>query len=277
MRIFCGVMLFWIAVQTGYGQRVYADATQISVTPPVLVTLASVENQGRAIDLPDTLNFSTLNVSVGALGIIYARQNLQFINNPKPSRFSPIITKIGRQGSLIDLLGRFKVQRTNGNINNLVEPDYSGSQLLNLLNLFGGGEVGTLVFLPNGDDFDGIRFEVTSFLSAAVSAHYYYAFYIASPTLSNHTIHLCEGASGTATISNFQPGYTYRLYTAQAGGTQVWNDITTNTITIPPDSEGSYWLEAREGNVYPSARVKITVTVHPLPGKPQVTLTDELN
>jgi len=272
MRIFCGVMLFWMVIQTSYAQRIYADKEQISTT-----LLASVSDRPWAIDLSDTTNHSTLRVTLGALGLIYSRQNLQFVDNPKPNRYSPIIVKIGSNSSLVTLLGGFVLQRTNGGINNTVVPAYSDSQLLNLLNLFGGSQIGSFIFLPNGNDFDGIRFEVNSLLNLALTAHYYYAFYIASPTLSNHAIHLCEGAGGTATISNFQPGYTYRLYTAQTGGTQVWNDITTNTITIPPDSEGSYWLEAREGNVYPSARVKITVTVHPLPGKPQVTLTDELN
>src|SRR5690606_15873579 len=138
----------------------------------------------NATDLPDTTNFSALNVTLGVVGLIYARQNLQFVNNPKPTRYSPIMAKIGSNSSLLSLLGGFAVQRTKGGINSTVAPGYSGSELLNLLNLFGGGQIGTLVFLPDGKDFDGIRFEVNSLLGAALTARYYYAFFIAVPLLS---------------------------------------------------------------------------------------------
>ncbi|NGM62088.1 hypothetical protein G5B30_09195 [Sphingobacterium sp. SGG-5] len=273
LQIFCGLLSLWPTVQVCLGQRIYADTQKSDAT----FLLASVSNPAEAVDLPDTTNFSTLNVTLGALGLIYARQNLQFIDNPKPTRYSPIIAKIGSNSSLLTLLGGFAVQRTKGGINSTVAPGYSGSELLNLLNLFGSGQIGTLVFLPDGNDFDGIRFEVNSLLNLALTANYYYAFYIAMPILSESNLTVCEGANRAVTISNFQPGYTYQLYTTQLGGTQVGSDITTNTFIIQDNWNGSYWLEAREGNIYPSGRTPLTITMLPRPGKPHLTIRNVIN
>lgn len=254
-------------VQEGYGQRVYADKEQNDAT----FLLASVTNSNRSVDLPDTTNYSTLNVTLGALGLIYARQNLQFVDNPKPNKHSPVIVKIGSNKSLLTLLGGFALQRTNGGFNSTILPSYSDTQLLNLLNLFGGGQIGTFIFPPNGNDFDGVRFETNSLLNLALTANNYYAFYIIPPTISTSSLTLCQGSTGTITISNFQSGYTYRLYDSQIGGTQKGIDITTNAITIPPTLDAAtYYLEAREGNTYPSARTAITIARTSLPTTPIV-------
>ncbi|SFS61632.1 hypothetical protein [Sphingobacterium wenxiniae] len=250
-------------VQVGYGQRIYADAQQPSNT-----ALASVSGAGNAVDLPDTTNYSTLNVTLGIGGLIHAQQNLQFVNNPKPSIYSPVVAKIGSNSSLLTLLGGFVIQRTNGGINSLVAPSYSVSELLNLLQLLGGNTTGNVVFPPTGNSFDGIRFEVNSLLGIGITARYYYAFYIVPPTVSESDITLCQGATQSITISNFQTytPYTYRFYNSRIGGVQIDMDVTTSTFTIPANWEGSYWLEAREHNAYPSARTEIKIIRNKISG-----------
>ena len=257
-------------IHQGYGQRVYADAQQNSHT----ALLASVTNPSYPID-NDTLNHSTLTVAVGLVGLVSAQQNLQFVNAAKPTPNSPLIIKFSTPGSLLDLLGGFSAQRTNNNT--FVPPAYGGAGLLNLLNLFGGGNIATLVIPPTGVQFDGIRLTINTTLGLGRQANYYYAFYITPPQLSHSVISICEGEASAITITNFQSGYTYRLYDAQTGGNQI---IATNTDTAPISSSlgvGDYWLEARENVFYPSARVMVTVTVHSKPGTPHTNIIDILH
>ena len=103
-QICCGLLSFWLTIQLCLGQRIYADDQESYTT-----LLASVSTAKNATDLPDTTNFSALNVTLGVVGLIYARQNLQFVNNPKPTRYSPIMAKIGSNSSLLSLLGGFAV------------------------------------------------------------------------------------------------------------------------------------------------------------------------
>lgn len=253
--LFVFFILFLGASKEGYGQRVYANLQQSS--PGVL--LSSVTNQNYAIDLPDTSNYSTLNVALGLLGLVTAHQNLQFSTDRSPSKSSPIMIKIGTQSSILDLLGGISIQRTYGGRTSLVPPNYSSSQLLNLLNLFGGSKTGIVVVPQDGTIYDGVRLEVNTLLGVALTAYNYYAFYIAPPKLSSETLTFCEGESSSIAISNYQDDYTYRLYDVESGGTSI-NSTTTNTISFSSTDEGVFWLEAREGDLYPSARVKITIT-----------------
>lgn len=258
------------AVRQGYGQRVYADAQESSPTLSLLVTLSEVANPSRAVD-SDTLNYSTLSVTLGALGAIVANQNLRYINNPKPTIHTPVMVKFGSTSSLLNLLGGFSVQRTNGGRTSVIAPAYSGSQLLNLLNLFGSSQTGIAIIPPNGQPFDGVRLEVNTTLGGLLTGFYYYAFYITPPQTSQSTLTLCGNSTGTLTITNFQPGYTYRLYDQQIGGMEVGQATTSSTLTIPGSlAAGTYWLEARESDTYPSARTAITVAVNP---PPEITLS----
>ncbi|SKB79184.1 hypothetical protein SAMN05660226_03174 [Parapedobacter luteus] len=269
-------ILLFGAVKAGYGQRVYADAQQSSPTQSLIVTLSQVSNPARAVD-SDTSNFSTLSVTLGALGAITANQNLQYVARPKPTPATPIIIKFGSTASLLNLLGGFAVQRTNGGRNSVVQPSYSGAQLLNLLNLFGGSQVGTAIIPPNNMAFDGVRLEINTTLGGLLQAFYYFAFYITPPRPSVSELRICTGDSATLAISNFQPGYTYRLYTSQTGSGEVPGaTTTTNLLTLSSNiGTGNYWLEARESDLYPSARVQLAVTVVPRPAAPNISLNPD--
>lgn len=260
-------------VKMGYGQRVYADAQQNTATP----LLASVSNAGNATlnNNSDTSLYSTLNVTLGLVGLVSAQQNLQFVNVVKPTANTPVIVKFGTPGSILELLGGFSVQRTNNNNNTLVAPSYGGVGLLELLNLFGGGSVAMLKIPPTGAVFDGVRLTVNTTLGVARTSSYYYAFYITPPQLTNNEVFRCEEETGEAIINNFQAGYTYRLYTTETGGTEIPEAATTTAaLTLPSNLEGTYWLEARENDIYPSARTEINITVVPQPGHPQLSISD---
>ncbi len=255
-------------VKEGYGQRIYADVQQSSAA----TLLSGVTNQGRPIDA-DTANYSTLSVTLGILGAITAHQNLQFVNVPKPVSNSPVIIKFGSTSSLVNLLGGIAVQRTNGGRTAVVSPNYSGTQLLNLLNLLGGPQIATAIIPPNGLAYDGVRLEVNTSLGGLLTADYYYAFYITPPQPQNDEIVRCDGLPGHIIISNFyvERGipYTYRLFSTETGDIEVATATNSNTLTIPANlSAGTYWLEARENDLYASARVKITVSVQPKPLAP---------
>jgi hypothetical protein len=105
------------------------------------------------------------------------------------------------------------------------------------------------------------------FFGLANSIRIYYAFYIKSPTANNLTT--CSGQSASLLITNFQSGYTYKLYegAAQVGTTTTANmplPVITTTTTVVKN----YSLEAIEANVYPSGRTAVQVTIQPRPTVP---------
>lgn len=191
---------------------------------------------------------------------------------PKPNVQSPVIIKFSTPGALLDLLAGFSAQRTQDNV--LVSPSYGGTQLLELLNLFGGGNVATLIIPPSGEYFDGVRLTIqTPVVGVTRKATYYYAFYITPP--QENTIEFCEDFPVPLTIPNYQSGYTYKVYNAETDGVE-FTSMTTNTNTIPLESNlgpgtYTYWVEALENNLYPSGRTEYTVTVHPKPTVASIT------
>lgn len=250
---------------TAYGQRVYANSEQHSTKISVVVTLSEVQNPENAITSNEN-TFSTLYLGVGALGLYSANQNLQFTDTAasqlKPT--SPIMVKMKANGSALNLLGSITFQRTSGGTN--VGDIYTANNLLDLLGLVGNTEEDLLLMAPAPSTAtDGIRMSINAVLNVGNTAQLYYAFYITPPTLSQTSITLCSNTAGTVAISNFQTGYTYRLYTQEVGGTEI-EQTTTNNLAIPADLPAAdYWLEAREDDLYPSAREKITVIRNPLP------------
>lgn len=266
------------AVREGYGQRVYANTEQNSGKQELLLlTVSEVTNPTRSTNSNEN-TYSTLNVAIGALNLYSATQNLQFtgINAIKLKPNSPIMVKTMVNGSVLGLLDAVSLQRTNGGMNNTVGAPYTVTQLLDLLGIIGGTDEELLVVLPVpgvSETNDGVQLKVNSVLSLGLSARLYYAFYITPPELDSQEIILCDGQSGQAIISNFymENGvpYTYRLYNQQIGGIEVAPSTNTNTFTIPANlPEGDYYLEARENDLYPSARTKITVSVQPQPPAP---------
>lgn len=266
-------MLLLHVAKNGYSQRVYADAQTHTSTP----LLASVSNPGNAVD-SDISNFSTLNVLIGAFGAVgTAEQNLQFTGIEKPGPRSPITVKftaINNTLSVLNLLGAVSFVTTNNQ--DPVGTVYSGRALLDLLGLFSSGQVVEATFNGPKVTYDGIRMKLSTILGIGPSARYYYAFFIVAPTISS--VEICLGDTDPIPISNFQPGYTYKVYNSEIGGDEQLT-METNVSTIPlPANLGvgvhEYWLEARENNLYPSARTKFTVTIYPKPRNPNLSISN---
>ncbi|WP_436831937.1 immunoglobulin domain-containing protein [Parapedobacter sp. DT-150] len=274
LRLFAAfALLLFGVVKDGYGQRVYANAQQTSVGS----LGGSVQNPTFASDTNYT-NYSTLRVGVGLLNLMHAMQNLQFSGTPypKPSNTSPIMIRFSSAASIANLVGGLSIIRTNNGINNLVGTEYTSTSLLTLLN--GSVESEVIIPIPSSTaTSDGLRLRIATLAGAALSANLYYAFYIKPPNLSQSTVTVCPAEPAQLTISNLQNNYTYRLYSAQTGGSEITGVTRAgNALSIPsPPSPGTYtyWLEAREGDLYPSARTAIQLTVVPKPPAPNVQLT----
>lgn len=264
-------LFIWILVvysSNVYGQRVYATTQQTGNT-----AFASVSNTSRAVDANYT-NYSTLNISVGLIGLLYAQQNLQFTGALRPRPTAPIIIKFGSGGTLLGLVNQITIQRTNGGINGTFGTAYTSTTLAELINTNGGSNA-TEVSIPvpgSNEACDGLRFRLSTTLGIAVSARLYYAFFIAPPIFENTSIAICDGEIGFIEINNFQSNYTYKLYDSLTGGNLIASSssqlISFNAANL---TSGNYYVEAVEtASNFSSSRTLIQITKYPKPGNPAI-------
>lgn len=242
-------------------QRVYANTELHSTTQTLLVvTLSEVTNPSFAVDAPTFTNYSTLFTTLGALSLIEAWQNVQFPTTPLTS--SPVVIKYGGSASLISLLTGTSIQPTLSG--SLVGSAYSQSTLLSLLN---AGVTDAEIILPAPNvSYNGIRLKVSStLLGAALTAKYYYAFYITAPSVSNQTI--CSNTTATLTITNPQAGYTYKWYNATMD--TLLQSSTATSFTTPALSVAKTYnvvaYESSSSTAFYSGNTPVTVSINPLP------------
>src|SRR5690606_446151 len=122
MRIFCGVMLFWMVIQTGYGQtlvtkkRTYANFQgkyEAGINLLGLLT-GTVDNASNAIN-GNVKSYSTLQVPTGILGLLSATQYLEFTtdgqhaNRRTIAAHTPVTLKITLPKEVIGLLGGVEI------------------------------------------------------------------------------------------------------------------------------------------------------------------------
>lgn len=257
-------LLLWILglmpVNKAEAQRVYANTEQHSATQSLIITLSEVTNPLSAVDTPNLNNYSTLFTTVGLLALIEAWQNVQFPIAPLTS--SPVIIKYGGSASLISLLTGTSIQPTLSG--SLVGSVYSQSTLLSLLS---AGVTDAEVMLPAPNvSYNGIRLKVSStLLGAALTAKYYYAFYVTAPTVSNQTI--CSNTTATLTISNPRSGYVYKWYNTTMD--TLLQSSTALSFTTPVLSATKTYkvvaYESSSGTAFYSGNTTATVTINPLP------------
>ncbi|QLE01023.1 hypothetical protein HX109_05375 [Galbibacter sp. BG1] len=255
-------------------QRVYGNTQQTAAT-----SLGSVNNAGRVVDA-NYNNFSTLNVTLSLLTTGIAQQNVRFTGALKPAPTSPLIIRFG-SGSLLGIGNNTTIQRTNGGINNTVGTAYTQQSLIDLINA-NSSSGATEVSIPiPGENIasDGLRLRISSALGVALSARFYYVFFIAPPILSTASLSVCDGSDGTLQITNFQSGYTYRLYDSLTGGNLIASGNTsTLTFSVENLSSGTYYLEAVEGGTeFLSSRTAFNITVYPKPGNPEIEINNPIN
>jgi len=145
-----------------------------------------------------------------------------------------------------------------------------------LLNLLDGGSEAILIVNPTGAQYDGVNLRIDG--TVAVTARLFYAFHITQPHLQGlnliedrYDIELCNEQIGTLNIDinpNYRDGvYTYQVYDDAIGGNPVSDTFESDTLTIPATlPSGTYWLEARENNIYPSARRELRIIRRDIPG-----------
>jgi len=216
MRIFCGVMLFWMVIQTGYGQtlvtkkRTYANfqGNLLGGTKVLFIGLlkGSIDYPGNAIN-GNPKDFSTLSIDAELAGLASITQFLEFTSNGNHNDVrtipagQPVSIKLSLPKSILSLLSQVNI----GYFRNLktVSADwplggllgsghdagydadkyslYSGSDLLSLAN--GAGEV-ELTFSPE-DDYNGIFVELSgSGLSLALTNNLFHAYIVENGTVS---------------------------------------------------------------------------------------------
>jgi hypothetical protein len=241
-------------------QRVYANTEQHSATQSLIITLSEVTNPLSAIDTPNLTNYSTLFTTLGALALIEAWQNVQFPTTPLTS--SPVIIKYGGSASLISLLTGTSIQPTSGGA--LVGSAYSQSTLLSLLSV---GATDAEIMLPAPNiSYNGIRLKVSStLLGAALTARYYYAFYVTAPSVSNQTI--CSNTTATLTITNPQAGYVYKWYNTTMD--TLLQSSTAISFTTPVLSAAKTYkvvaYESSSPTAFYSGNTTVNVNINPLP------------
>ncbi len=253
--VVCAVLLL-CAVKVGYGQRVYADSTASGATP----ILATVGNPGNASD-NNYSNYSLLNI-ISLLGSSNAWQTLFFSHSKLPEPTSPVIIKFRPPGSLVGLGDGLQAsRRLNGTS---VGTIYSVNNTLDLLWLLSDGTDYEFIMPSQSNSFNGVRLQLNSVLGVT-SARLYYAFYIEPPEIPT-TVTACADEPAVINIAHYETelevlGYTYYLYDALIGGNPIINiSFNNGTLTLPATlPAGDYYLEARENDIYPSARTKITL------------------
>ncbi len=266
------VFMYAISIANAYSQRVYANTQENSYT----LLLANVFDPDYAIDA-DISNFSRLQVNVGLIGSIgTATQNLQFTGVLKPASTAPLMIRFRYAGAVLGLSNAFRLQRTNGGLNQTVGQAYTGSTLLGLLGLDEAEDTGefTVPVPATGTPSDGVEIRLSALLGVGPSAEVFYAFFITPPIIEFPTVAVCETQDAFISISNFQPGYTYRVYDALTDGNLIQSG-TTNVLSIPEEdlTPGTYYLEAVEGGTaFTSSRTAFDIVIYPKPGYPEIDL-----
>lgn len=277
LRLFvAGVVLFLGTVKAGYGQRVYANATEVNCTYHISNCLNGVQYELNAVGGNHNTSSSIIVTLSGS-----AWQSLRFTGSTIPTSKSPIIIKFKPPAALLSVLGGIRVQKTNGPKSNmqLIGTEYRDDQLLDLLGLLSGGSyefqmpAETYEDVEEPPDFDGIRLFITSVVGLFPTVNYFYAFFIVPPQLVSPSAEICENDSATIQLSHFEPGYRYKVYSTETGGALIAETASSPQIPLPEfATEGifTYWIEAVDSDTYVSARVPFTVTVHPKPPTPNI-------
>lgn len=261
------VIVIFVCARSASAQRVYANV-QIPYTETGAfgLVLSSIDNPGAAADASLSTS-STIKVIVSTGSV---NQNLQFTKaDSLPLSNSPVAVKFTFTGllniSLLDgLLNSLEIRKTAGNVNGLLA--YTGSALKSLLNIVSTSDI-TAILPAGSTSFDGVRIGLSGVLS---SVNVYCAFIITPPKVNDLVV--CSGESVSIPILNVFPGYTYKWY--NSAGTLI-SGVTGGTYNLGvPTSNTSYYVEAIDSGIYPSARIKINVNVLPKPTLLQVQLAN---
>lgn len=242
-------------------QRVYADDQKAASFLTAGVTFNSRASDG------DTTTASVLSITlVGS-----ANQILKFTGASKPLKDSPVIVMFKSTSTLdLGLLNKISIQKFIGEtavVNAVIK---TSSALGNVLkNLLSGVVSAVIPAETNIASYDGVRLSVAAGLGTTVNI--YEAFFITPPLVQDQNI--CRGEGFVLPINNLVPGsgYKYKWYNS------LGDSLTMTTGNLSRDSistSTSYYVEAIDSGIYPSARIKINVNLLPKITLPTVQLAN---
>src|SRR5690606_26101200 len=226
------MLLLWGTVEVGYGQdqvRKYATR-QRDLSVALLGLGGSVQNPTRVVD-QNPRTTSTLQFLLGALGLTYAEQVVDFNPNPDATNATnsptfpagtPITLKLSLPRELLGVLTGVVIQpRTN-----LSNSSYTnvGSTITdaNLLALLSGVGVSEVTMTPNGE-YQGVRVRLTSALGLSGSMDFFHAYVTESgPVLD------CEARNKAIDVLSGTRSAGLSLLTSLGGVTNPYNAINGN-------------------------------------------------
>lgn len=192
--------------------------------------LSNVEDEKNAND-KDLSTHSTLKVVLGLLGLGHSSQSITFDHTVEKG--TPLIIKLGKEFSTVELLGSIKAQAIDGKNKNIGPKIAVGEGAL--LGLLGGENVFEFSFIPQDDkgniiDYKGVQITLSATLSVGTSAKIYGVYYdkqistVNKPCLTKGKV--VKGASGTNGPLELNPLVDDVLWGVESGALAVASSLS---------------------------------------------------
>lgn len=238
-------------------------STQTNTTSGVACLLCGVTNPDNAVDV-DTVNFSQLNLGVGAIG--YVGQKLIFGDAGLAGDTVTVKIKVPVNLASVGVLGQLQIGSFNGNTDN--NDRIALSSTLIKVTILAGGQTALVKFVPKAA-YNAVEVRLTTTVSLFNSLNIYYATkQVPIPQLTAKTDNICAGGTATFAVANPVAGVTYKWYSAAVGGTllHTGNNYTTTALN---GTTNFYVESSRTSNSCPNPnRVAATANVTPAPVNP---------
>ncbi|WP_158798321.1 putative Ig domain-containing protein [Pedobacter sp. L105] len=222
-----------------------------------LSILARVDNPTLAID-GDQQTGSTLSIPVGINASVFQKVNFTGLSNVGDT-VRVLLTSPNQLLSLSVLSGVMLTTYQGATSNN--DGTAVNNSLINLQLLNGGAQA--LISLVPTAQFDGLEVRLNSGIVGALSAiNFNYARRITTaPVVAADSVTTCTNTTATLTVTNPQPGITYKWY--DAAGVYQGNDGAT-FVTPVVTASTKFFVEANR-NGCGGSRTVVKVGVVPAP------------
>ncbi|SHG90218.1 Ig-like domain-containing protein [Pedobacter caeni] len=262
---------YYVGTQSAGGclsqNRVAVNVIVTNVTPGVTCKSANAQSNGIqgicigcevsdpnfSVDA-DPLNFSSIRLAVGVLGVGY--QKLIF---PTAGVLTDSIRlDLRLPGNIVDLslLGGISVNVKNGNA---TVASYDLNSALIHLTLLGGDRF--KVTVPAGGAYDAVEVRFGAVLSAVTALDIFGAEVIyPKPTVAAAGLNICSGASTTLTATP-NGGTDLKWYADATGGVALATGNTFSPANLTATT--TYYIEVGKGSCVNTERVPVTVNVNP--------------
>lgn len=212
-----------------------------------------VSNPGFPVDA-DPLNFSSIRLAVGVLGVGYQRLGFPAAGVATDS----IRLDLRLPGNVADLslLGGVSINVRNGNS---VVASYNLNSALIDLSLSGGDRF--KVTVPAGAVYDAVEVRFGAVLSAVTALDIFGAEVIyPNPTVAATGLNICSGTSTTLTATP-NGGTDLKWYASATGGPALATGNTYSPTGLTAAT--TYYIEVGKGSCVNAERVPVTVNVNP--------------